>query len=139
MLQMGQKQSSIGEPVDSETFLSEIRFRCFTSGKPSNQFPDEAALKIYFDGQGKNFTDLGNIDKELTEQGVRYPVYAWVEKGQLCKSCFEIMARHGVYANMIFVAKKRMAITQSSSNFWVITKIFQNFPVGFLIPLLETK
>lgn len=31
-------------------------------------------------GQEKNFTDLGNIDKELTEQGVRYPVYAWVEK-----------------------------------------------------------
>ena len=58
-------------------------FSCSTTGKPSNQFPDEAALKIYFDGAGKNFTDLANIDKELTEQGVRYPVYAWVEKDRL--------------------------------------------------------
>ena len=32
---------------------------CNTSGKPSNSFPDEAALKIYFAGEGKNFTDLG--------------------------------------------------------------------------------
>ena len=37
-------------------------------------------MKIYFDGAGKNFTDLANIDEELTEQGVRYPVYAWVQK-----------------------------------------------------------
>ena len=65
-----------------------IVYRCSTTGKPSNKFPDEAALKIYFSGEGKNFTDLGNIDKELTEQGVRYPVYAWVEKDKLCPSYF---------------------------------------------------
>ena len=57
-----------------------IFFSCSTTGKPSDQFPDEAALKIYFDGAGKNSTDLENIDEELTEQGVRYPVYAWVQK-----------------------------------------------------------
>lgn len=54
-----------------------IVFRCWTTGTPADAFPDEAALKIYFYGEGKNFTDLALIDEQLTEQGVRYPVYSW--------------------------------------------------------------
>ena len=75
-----QKPSFIGENLTGTWLSLTIIFSCSTTGKPSNQFPDEASLKIYFDGAGKNFTDLANIDEELTEQGVRYPVYAWVQK-----------------------------------------------------------
>jgi len=39
--------------------------------------PDVAALKIYFSSKDKNFTELEMIDTQLTEQGVRYPVYQW--------------------------------------------------------------
>ena len=39
--------------------------------------PDKTALKIYFTSEDKNFTELEMIDTQLTEQGVRYPVYQW--------------------------------------------------------------
>ena len=57
-----------------------IVYRCFTTDEPYDNFPDEAALKIYFSGEGKNITDKILIDEQLTEQGLRYPVYGWVEK-----------------------------------------------------------
>ena len=85
--------------VISSLILTPRFFSCSTTGKPSNQFPDEVALKIYFDGAGKNFTDLANIDQELTDQGVRYPVYAWVEKdrfpGSMLLKIFVIKRRFG--------------------------------------------
>ena len=57
-----------------------IVYRCFTTDEPGDNFPEEAALKIYFSKAGKNFTDLILIDEQLTEQGLRYPVYGWAEK-----------------------------------------------------------
>jgi len=43
------------------------------------QVPEITALKIYFRSETKNFTEMREIDMQLTEQGVRYPVYEYME------------------------------------------------------------
>ena len=39
----------------------------------------QAALKIYFNSDTKNFTELEMIDTQLYAQGIRYPVYQWFD------------------------------------------------------------
>ena len=90
--------------VISSLILTPRFFRCSTTGK--KKFTNEAALKIYFDDAGKNFTDLANIDQELTEQGVRYPVYAWVEKDRF----------PGIMILKIFVIKRRFVLNRQTLN-----------------------
>ena len=72
------------KPISSSVYVANgaeaIVYRCFTTDEPNDNFPDETALKIYFSGEGKNITDKILIDEQLTEQGLRYPVYGWVEK-----------------------------------------------------------
>ena len=59
-----------------------IIYKCYNENftQPAcepNCKPDVTALKIYFTSEDKNFTELEMIDTQLTEQGVRYPVYQW--------------------------------------------------------------
>ena len=41
--------------------------------------PEQAALKIYFSSDDKNFTEMEMIDLQLTKQDIRYPVYEWIK------------------------------------------------------------
>ena len=41
--------------------------------------PNVAALKIYHDTEGRNITELKAMDEQLTQQGLRYPVYEWMD------------------------------------------------------------
>merc|ERR1712183_157589 len=45
----------------------------------NDQVPSITALKIYFRSETKNFTEMREIDLQLTSQGVRYPVYEYME------------------------------------------------------------
>ena len=37
-------------------------------------------MKIYFNSDTKNFTELEMIDTQLYAQGIRYPVYQWFDE-----------------------------------------------------------
>ena len=55
-------------------------YRCQTSEE--NISPNDSALKLYFPDSELNLTRLEEIDTQLTQQGLRYPVYDWVEGGK---------------------------------------------------------
>merc|ERR1712131_560415 len=49
------------------------------SDKLNDQVPEITALKIYFRSETKNFTEMKEVDFQLTAQDVRYPVYEYME------------------------------------------------------------
>merc|ERR1712062_843366 len=60
-------------------------YECSTSDPTysNDQVPSNSALKLYFAPEGKNLTEMELIDTQLTEQGIRYPVYEWIpDKGK---------------------------------------------------------
>ena len=112
-----------------------IVYRCFTTDEPEDNFPEEAALKIYFSKAGKNFTDLILIDEQLTEQGLRYPVYGWAEKDGFFAKFEEFLGDYKDFlkfpgsfedGNIRDEVIKRLATLHGGGELWIFNRTPRN-------------
>ena len=92
-----------------------ILYKC----ENSNGVPEQTALKIYFKSDDKNFTELEMIDRQLTDQNVRYPVYNWVDGIGLGSDNIHCI-RHN-YARLLNVFHENRFL-----ELWVTMSFFKN-------------